>query len=195
MPSSTGGRLVPGQCSVPAFDGLILIYIKALQPRCCTFMVILRKFVVTFVTGSRLRLISALAVAVVFQSGSSAVADEKQNFRSDLLYRSACAPCHGQTGAGDGPVASVIKGGVPRLDDLTKRYSEEFPADYVRQTIDGRLDLVPHGTPDMPVWGLRFSLRNDTGGLTGKQADASGEAAADMLVDALVRYVASLQAQ
>ena len=92
-------------------------------------------------------------------------------------------------------MASVIKGGVPRLDDLTKRYSEEFPADYVRQTIDGRLDLAPHGTPDMPVWGLRFSLRNDTGGLMGKQADASGEAAADMLVDALVRYVASLQAQ
>jgi hypothetical protein len=92
-------------------------------------------------------------------------------------------------------VASVIKGGVPRLDDLTKRYSEEFPEDYVRQTIDGRLDVAPHGTLDMPVWGLRFSLNHDAGGLTGKQADASGEAAADMLIDALVRYVASLQAQ
>ena len=92
-------------------------------------------------------------------------------------------------------MASVIKEGVPRLDDLTKRHSEEFPADYVRQTIDGRLELAPHGTPGMPVWGLHFSLRNDAGGLTGKQADAAGEAAADMLVDALVRYVASLQVQ
>ena len=43
------------------------------------------------------------------------------------------------------------------------------------------------------IWGLRFNLHNDAGGLTGKQADAAGEAAADMLLDALVRYVASLQ--
>ena len=169
--------------------------IKERQPRCCIVVSILRTFAVALVTGSRFRLIGAVVIAVLLQSGSIAVADEKQDFRSDLLFRSACAPCHGQTGAGDGPVASVIKGGVPRLDDLTKRYSEEFPEDYVRQTIDGRLDLAPHGTPDMPVWGLRFSLNNDAGGLTGKQADASGEAASDMLIDALVRYVASLQAQ
>jgi cytochrome c553 len=174
---------------------LIVIYIKARQPRCGTFVALLRKFVVALVTGSRLRLIGAVVIAVLLQSGSNAVADEKQNFRSDLLFRSACAPCHGQTGAGDGPVASVIKRGVPRLDDLTKRYSDEFPEDYVRQTIDGRLNLAPHGTPDLPIWGLRFSLLHDAGGLTGKQADASSEAAAEMLVNALVKYVASLQAQ
>ena len=150
---------------------------------------------VALVTGSRFRLIGAVVIAVLLQSGSGAVADEKQDFRSDLLFRSACAPCHGQTGAGDGPVASVIKGGVPRLDDLTKRYSDEFPDDEVRHTLEGRRDLAPHGTPDMPVWGLRFSLNNNAGGLTGQQADDSGEAASDMLVDALVRYVASLQAQ
>ena len=146
-------------------------------------------------TDSRLRLIGAVAIAVLLQSSSNAVADEKQNFRSDLLFRSACAPCHGQTGAGDGPVASVIKGGVPRLDDLTKRHYGKFPADYVRETIDGRLELAAHGTPNMPVWGLRFKLLHNAGDLTGKQADASGEAAADMLVDALAKYVASLQAQ
>ena len=116
------------------------------------------------VTGSRFRLIGTVVIAVVLQSNSGAVADEKQNFRSDVLFRSACAPCHGQTGAGDGPVASVIKGGVPRLDDLTRRYSNEFPADYVRETIDGRLELAPHGMPNMPVWGLRFSLHNNAGG-------------------------------
>lgn len=185
---------VAGRCSVSAFVGLILINIKARQPRCCTVIAILRKFAEVLVTGIWLRLIGVVVLAVALQSSSSAVADEKQNFRSDELFRSACAPCHGKAGAGDGPVASVIQGGVPRLDDLTKRYSEEFPTDYVRQTIDGRLDLAPHGTPDMPVWGLRFSLRNDAGGLTGKQADASGDAAADMLVDALVNHVASLQA-
>ena len=150
---------------------------------------------VALVTCNRLKVIGAVVVAVALQSGGSAWADKKQNFRSDVLFRSACAPCHGVTGAGNGPVASVIKGGVPRLDDLTKRYSDEFPADYVRQTIDGRLDLISHGTHEMPVWGLRFSLHNKAVGLTGEQADASGEAAADMLIDALVKYVASLQAQ
>lgn len=153
------------------------------------------KLVLFLMTSLGLTLIGAVVVAVVCQLGVSAAADEKQNFRSDMLFRSACAPCHGQLGAGDGPVASSIKGGVPRLDDLTKRYSEEFPADYVRQTIDGRLNVAAHGTPDMPVWGLRFSLNHDAGGMTGKQADASGEAAADMLIESLVNFVASLQAR
>ncbi len=146
-------------------------------------------------TCSRLTQVGAVVFAAVFQTGSSSVADEKQNFRSDVLFRSACAPCHGGLGAGDGPVAAAIQGGVPRLDDLTRRYSEKFPADYVRQTIDGRLNVAPHGTPDMPVWGLRFSLNHDAGGMTGMQADASGEAAADRLIDSLVDFVASLQAQ
>ncbi len=151
--------------------------------------------VVVLVAYHRLTLVGAVLGAMVLQPGNSAVADGKQGFRSDILYRSACAPCHGQVGAGDGPVAASIRGGVPRLDDLTKRFSDEFPEDYVRQTIDGRLSVVPHGTPDMPVWGLRFSLHHDAAGLSGEQADASGEAAADRLVDALVNFVASLQAQ
>jgi len=172
-----------------------LIIIKAREPKSCTVIAILGTLMVALVFGSRHRLIGAVVLAVVLQPGGSAFADEKQNFRADVLYRSSCAPCHGVTGAGDGPVASVIQGNVPRLDDLTKRYSDEFPTDYVRQTIDGRLVVAPHGTPDMPVWGLRFSLHHDAGGQTGKQADASGEAAADMLIDALVKYVATLQAQ
>lgn len=146
-------------------------------------------------TGRGPRLIGAMVIAVALQSGSSAFADKKQDFRSDVLFRSACAPCHGITGAGNGPVAPAIRGGVPRLDDLAKRYSNKFPTDYVRQTIDGRLDIISHGTSDMPVWGLRFGLYNNAMGLTGEQADASGEAATEMLIDVLVNYVATLQAQ
>lgn len=153
------------------------------------------RLVLVPVTSRRLKLIGAVVVAVVCQSGNSVAADGKQNLRSDMLFRSACAPCHGKLGAGDGPVASSIQGGVPRLDDLSRRYSEKFPADYVRQTIDGRLNVAPHGPPDMPVWGLRFSLSHDAGRVTGKQADASGEAAADMLIESLVNFVASLQVQ
>ena len=142
-----------------------------------------------------LTLIGAVVVAAALQPASSAVADGKQNFRSDILYRSACAPCHGERGAGDGPVAASLQGVVPRLDDLTKRFSNEYPAEYVRQTIDGRLTVSPHGPPEMPVWGLRFSLNHDAGGMTGKQADTSGEAAAERLVQSLVDFVASLQTQ
>lgn len=172
-----------------------MIWIKARQLRNAIIIIILELFVVVHMTRRKFRMIGAALVAAVLQSANNSEASEKQNFSSDVLFQSACAPCHGQRGAGDGPVASVIKGGVPRIDDLTKRHYGKFPADYVRETIDGRLELAAHGTPNMPVWGLRFKLLHNAGDLTGKKADASGEAAADMLVDALTKYVASLQAQ
>ena len=146
-------------------------------------------------TYARSKLIGVIGLALVVLGGNTALADSKQDFRSDVLYRSACAPCHGVTGAGNGPVASAIRGGVPRLDDLAKRYSHEYPADYVRQTIDGRMDILSHGSSDMPIWGLRFMLYNNAMGLTGEQADESAEAASQMLIDALVEYVATLQTE
>ena len=144
---------------------------------------------------ARSKTIGIFVLAFAVLSGSNALADSKQDFRSDVLYRSACAPCHGVTGAGNGTVASVIRGGVPRLDDLAKRYSNEYPADYVRQTIDGRMDVLSHGSSDMPIWGLRFRLYNNAMGLTGEEADESAEAASNMLIDALVEYVATLQTE
>ena len=47
----------------------------------------------------------------------------------------------------------------------------------------------------MPIWGLRFMLYNNAMGLTGEQADESAEAASQMLIDALVEYVATLQTE
>jgi cytochrome c553 len=66
---------------------------------------------------------------------------ERQSFDAAALYRASCAPCHGMAGDGDGPVAAVLASEVPRLDDLTKRNEGVYPAEYVRDVIDGRSEI------------------------------------------------------
>jgi hypothetical protein len=53
-------------------------------------------------------------------------------------------------GDGDGPVAAVLASEVPRLDDLTKRNEGVYPAEYVRDVIDGRSEIGAHGSREMP---------------------------------------------
>lgn len=71
------------------------------------------------------------------------------------LYAGHCAYCHGATGAGDGPQASVLN---PQPKDLTRLAAENggtFPTLRVVRRIDGRDPLVAHGSP-MPVFGEFF---------------------------------------
>src|SRR5688572_16504094 len=57
------------------------------------------------------------------------------------LYARLCASCHGAEGLGDGPVASLIEGGVPDLTRIAARADGgEFPAEDVHRIIDGRSD-------------------------------------------------------
>lgn len=67
-----------------------------------------------------------------------------------MLYRRNCAPCHGESGRGDGPVAANL---CPPPPDLT-RLTSGIP-DLLRQ-IDGRRTIRSHGTAAMPVWGEVF---------------------------------------
>lgn len=71
-------------------------------------------------------------------------------------YMNACASCHGESGAGDGPLAGLMTVPVPALTGLTAANDGQFPMLKVVQTIDGRQGLRGHGFP-MPVWGERFS--------------------------------------
>lgn len=102
------------------------------------------------------------------------------------LYETLCASCHGTSGQGDGPVAPLIKTGVPDLTRLAHRDGGEFPIEDVRRTIDGRFDRPAHGPRDMPVWGWQFYDSTSTN-------DAAERARADMLIDRLVRYLESIQ--
>ena len=72
-------------------------------------------------------------------------------------FRFYCAPCHGVTGRGDGPVGAVLKT-LPRdLTTLTKLNAGTFPRSAVIAFVDGTGRALPaHGSDDMPVWGPIF---------------------------------------
>ncbi len=96
------------------------------------------------------------------------------------LYLGYCASCHGPEGAGDGPVAAGMAFKMEDLRTLEAR-NGVFPADRVRETIDGRALRAVHGTNDMPVWGWQFLLAEES------------EAQVAARIDALVEYLRSIQ--
>jgi hypothetical protein len=104
------------------------------------------------------------------------------------MYERLCASCHGASGHGDGPVASLIKIGVPDLTRIAYRDGGEFPTEDVRRTIDGRLERRAHGPRDMPVWGWQFYDSSSTN-------DAAERAIVDSMIDRLVEYLRSIQVE
>ena len=75
------------------------------------------------------------------------------------LFHFYCASCHGETGAGDGPVASELKRRPPNLTLLARNESGVFPRERVRQVIAGNDPVsatAAHGSRAMPVWGPIF---------------------------------------
>ena len=107
------------------------------------------------------------------------------DYNGDQLFQRFCASCHGKFGYGDGPVAPAIKVLIPDLTQLSKRSGGRFPADRVREIIDGRAVLPAHGTRPMPVWGYELEAQ--------VPEDQPSRAAAQGLIDRLVDYLSSRQ--
>ena len=81
-----------------------------------------------------------------------------QQGRVDFGHRefvASCASCHGASAKGDGVLATYLVKPPSDLSTLARRNGGVFPAQRVRDTIDGRgsIDIGPHGGRDMPVWG------------------------------------------
>lgn len=75
-----------------------------------------------------------------------------------VTYRAYCTSCHGAEGKGDGTLAGSLPG--PRPSDLTqlaRLNGGTFPADRVRQAIDGRKPREGHPRSEMPAWGEVFT--------------------------------------
>jgi hypothetical protein len=102
------------------------------------------------------------------------------------LYEKLCASCHGIDAHGDGPVAPLIKTGVPDLTRLAARDGGEFPTEDVRLIIDGRYDRRAHGSRDMPVWGWQLYDASN-------RDDKSERARTQSMIDRLVVYLQSIQ--
>jgi mono/diheme cytochrome c family protein len=78
------------------------------------------------------------------------------------LFRSYCAPCHGTSGQGNGPVAPALKSETPNLTTIAQRNGGNFPAKRVSDVIAGDQAVVAHGSREMPVWGPIFhQVEND----------------------------------
>ncbi|MDP3861806.1 MAG: cytochrome c [Phaeovulum sp.] len=84
-------------------------------------------------------------------------------------YMAACAACHGEALDGNGPIAIMFSGKVPRLTQLAKANDGVFPTLTVFQTIDGRAKIKAHGDP-MPLFGNRYTVDNPAAGTYGSEA-------------------------
>jgi len=127
----------------------------------------------------------AAAIALAATASIASQATEPQHTDGGTLLRTYCGSCHGAGGKGDGPLAKELRVRPPDLTQIAKQNGGSFPADKVRQIIDGRTPLVGHGGGDMPVWGEAFKL--SSGG--------EEEATVKIRIEALVDYIKSVQEQ
>jgi mono/diheme cytochrome c family protein len=126
-----------------------------------------------------------IAALLLLIAAVAARAQDYSGYSGAQLYARFCASCHGDKGFGDGVVASSFNIAVPDLTRIAKRQGGVYPAEKVRQIIDGRAPLRPHGTRDMPVWGYEFYAQNE--------AKAEALKRTDETIARLADYVESLQ--
>ena len=98
------------------------------------------------------------------------------------LFRTHCASCHGTDAHGNGPVADQLRRRPPDLTKFATRNRGVFPAERLREIIDGR-HVTSHGERDMPIWGDVFRYR---GGEGDKRSIAER-------IEAIVRYLEAIQ--
>jgi mono/diheme cytochrome c family protein len=72
-------------------------------------------------------------------------------------FQQYCAPCHGTSGKGDGPVASALRTRPPDLTTLARQSGGAFPGERVRNFVMGTgRTPAAHGSTEMPIWGSMF---------------------------------------
>ena len=127
--------------------------------------------------------IASLAIAlfgVAISVFAEAPDDEAYRAWGKELFAAHCAPCHGQDGRGNGPVARQLKTPPKDLTRIAEEYHGSFPPNFVEEVIDGRRYFMAHGDRVMPIWGEEF-------------ASGKGDYAARIRVYALQMYLRSIQ--
>jgi mono/diheme cytochrome c family protein len=128
----------------------------------------------------RVRLANLVAYVESLQVAEQAApARTAEPMNGAQLFRTHCASCHGENAAGVGPISAQLRNAVPDLTMFSVRNGGMFPAERVRQMIEGR-GPAAHGDRSMPVWGDVFRQQNS-------DADAA------MRIDSIVTFLRSIQ--
>jgi mono/diheme cytochrome c family protein len=135
--------------------------------------------------AARVRILVGLVVcaSVLTAGGQTLPAQPSAEPDGAILYRTYCASCHGVSGRGDGPMGEYLRVPAANLTHLARRHGGTLRDETVARVIDGRERVGAHGPTDMPVWGDAFTSPLAQG----------GEARLRARVNALVRYLASIQ--
>ena len=84
-------------------------------------------------------------------------AAEPDTLLGSELFGEFCAPCHGASAVGDGPMAKVLSVPPTDLTRLSQSNEGVFPVFRVVRQIDGRDPMLAHGG-DMPLFGEVFDF-------------------------------------
>ncbi|HFC05194.1 MAG TPA: c-type cytochrome [Rhizobiales bacterium] len=134
--------------------------------------------------------LTASVLAFIVATSSAGFAASLEQGKKD--FTTYCAPCHGVSGRGDGPVAPELMKKPIDLTAFTRKEGGVFPADKVKKLVDGRTMPRAHGTPQMPIWGQWFSYQATAGGLLQEDRKAIKKQVNERL-DSLVIYIKSIQ--
>ena len=104
----------------------------------------------------------------------------------ELHYSTYCASCHGVDGRGGGPVAKYLVSKPADLTLLTKKYGVPLASKRIAEVIDGRIDVPPHGTREMPVWGRKLKEELSLG-------QVPTEDTVRRTINSIVHYLISIQ--
>ncbi len=126
------------------------------------------------------------------QTGDAPPPEGEAFEQAALDFLAWCGPCHGREGDGSGPVAVTLREPPPDLRTISKRTGGSYPAEFVRQRIDGRNLPAAHGSAEMPVWGYWFRLQANAGGLLQEDINTA-EKEVQARIDRLVRFVETIQ--
>ena len=132
-----------------------------------------------------------LAAMLVVIAGPVLADEALEQGKAD--FQRLCAPCHGDSGKGDGPQAAHLPKKPANLTIVTAKYGR-FPEQRVFDTIAG-LDMPDgHGTREMPIWGDVF-VSEGVGKSTKVEDAMKASDDAARRIAGLVRYVSSIQEQ
>ena len=137
-------------------------------------------------TKGKLWLLAIILVAGVASAGSAQDQDVGQ-----VNFRTSCASCHGAEGKGNGPVSGQLKVPPSDLTVLAKKNHGVFPVSRVYEIIDGRQEVMAHGTRDMPIWGFQYSLEQRVQGQPATAIDP--DAIVRMRILSIIDYLSRIQ--